>query len=135
MIERIGDNVLTVNLPFRPASIKNSRKPMRIGHRMKFVKSDVAEAQTEHMQWLLRSAMRKQGHRGFGGNYFGMRVLHHVLTDTVSVDVGDLGAIRSRVGLMSDLQGIPESILDAFQKIAYDDDCQCRFLVAERLFP
>ena len=138
MIWLPGDDVLSVRLDFRPHASKNSREARiskRHGKRMVYtVKSRQAEAEAVAIVAATRQAMRAQGHRGFGRDRLGFRLVHDVLTDSVSFDISRLGP-HDPTGTRSDLQNIAEGILDCLQGVAYDDDRQFGALISERERP
>lgn len=120
MASRPADAVIT--LDGIPPSKKNGQQIMKRGRRRFVTSSDAAKAFECHLQLVARRM------RSLGANYFATRITIDEGTKRTRVEVWDLGPqpTRGRCDTLRDVHNCADVVMDAMQKVIYDDDRQAR---------
>lgn len=119
---------LRITFPLIPASAKNGTKRKEIGRRVLTVKSDKAYADQKSMAAAVLAVTRKLT-TWAGNNYVGVEIVVDELAGETHVTVHDLGPQpeKGRRFTKRDVHGVVESVMDALQGTAFDDDRQVRW--------
>lgn len=119
---------LRIRYPSIARSAKNSRVWRRRGNRNLLCRSDEAEADYQSIRTLAALAWNRHVPAGqksvLSGRDVGVRVLVDKRRKITDIEVWDMGPRRLSAGQRRDLHGSLETIMDAIEKVAFDDDAQ-----------
>lgn len=120
--------ILRARWPGMARSAKNGRVWRTRGGRRKLCRSDEAQADFDSIRALVALAWNRHIERGatsvFPGRDVGVRVRVDKRRKVSDIEVYDMGPRRLSAGQRRDLHGGLELIMDAIEKVAFDDDSQ-----------
>lgn len=140
---------LTFRIPFVPVSKKNNTRritvrgrPMiapsrQVVNQQRTIKALAFQAigadAVQAAQTLFLGALRSDAPTCFGRNEVAVTITRHVADECVTVEIEDLGPPpKGRTGRDRDTQNLADTICDALNGIAWDDDRQVQTITIRR---
>lgn len=122
MVKRID-----LDFPGLVRSSKNSRRIIRVRGKPRSVLSKTAQSDKDSLEQLMALAWnryRRDRDTVFGSNDVAVRITVDKLGKCTAIEVEDRGPARLSKGRRRDLHACIETIMDAMEGIAFDDDRQ-----------
>lgn len=131
--------ILTFTIPFVPVSKKNGQKRVRYKKKGKWIHAIRMNQRAENQQKTIGALFTQAVGRWWGPTFFGVEevavtIVRHVAAETVTVTIENLGPPpKGRTGRDRDTQNLADTICDALNGIAWDDDRQVQTITIRRM--